>query len=127
MFAPTPAGRTEMNGEVIRWARLSGGPQNDLLERCGMQPLRPEVFILTTEPPETLGGMETFIREQIRGFEQRGYTVRTFHRRNSGRDTLLRLANQVSRPLTEALLGWVIGKAAQRAMHEGVAAVISHG
>jgi glycosyltransferase involved in cell wall biosynthesis len=70
--------------------------------------------------------METFIREQIRGFEQRGYTVRMFHRRNSGRDTFLRLANQLSRPLAEALLGWVIGKAAQRAMHEGVAAVISH-
>jgi glycosyltransferase involved in cell wall biosynthesis len=92
-----------------------------------MQGLRTEVFILTTEPPETLGGMETFIREQIRGFEQRGYTVRTFHRRNSGRDTFLRLANQVTGPLSDALLGWVIGKAAQRAMHEGVAAVISHG
>jgi glycosyltransferase involved in cell wall biosynthesis len=92
-----------------------------------MQQLRTEVFILTTEPAETLGGMETFIREQIRGFEQRGYTVRIFHRRNSGRDTFLRLANQVSRPLADAVLGWVIGKAAQQAMHEGVAAVISHG
>ena len=92
-----------------------------------MQQLRTEVFILTTEPPETLGGMETFIREQILGFEQRGYTVRTFHRRNSGRDTFLHLASQARGPLTEALLGWVIGRAAQRAMHEGVAAVISHG
>src|SRR5437879_7951047 len=101
--------------------------QYELLEGCGMQQLRTEVFILTTEPPETLGGMETFIREQISGFEQRGYTVRTFHRRNSGCSTFLRLANQASRPLTDALLGWVIGKAAQRAMHEGVSAVISHG
>jgi glycosyltransferase involved in cell wall biosynthesis len=92
-----------------------------------MQQLRTEVFILTAEPPETLGGMETFIREQIRGFEQRGYTVRTFHRRNSGRDTLLRVANRVSSHFVSGLLGWVIGKAAQRAMHEGVAAVISHG
>jgi glycosyltransferase involved in cell wall biosynthesis len=92
-----------------------------------MQELRPEVFILTTEPPETLGGMETFIREQIHGFEQRGYTVRTFHRKNSGHDTFLSFADQVRLPLTEALLGLVIGKAAQRVMHEGVAAVISHG
>jgi glycosyltransferase involved in cell wall biosynthesis len=92
-----------------------------------MQRSRREIFILTTEQPETLGGMETFIREQIHGFEQRGYTVRTFHRRNSGHDTFLSLANQVCRPVTEALLGLVIGKAAQRAMHEGVAAVISHG
>ncbi len=92
-----------------------------------MQKVRTEIFILTTEPPETIGGMETFIRQQIRGFEQRGYTVRTFHRRNSGRDTFLRFANHLSRTVNDALLGWVIGKAAQRAMHEGVAAVISHG
>ncbi len=86
-----------------------------------------EVFILTTEPPEILGGLETFIRAQIHGFEERGYAVRVFHRGNSGRASFLCLANQVNRPLTDALLGWVIGKAAQRAMHEGVAAVISHG
>jgi len=71
--------------------------------------------------------METFIREQIRGFEQRGYTVRIFHRRNSGRDALLSAANRVSSHITAGLMGWIIGKAAQRAMHEGVAAVISHG
>src|SRR6266480_3131652 len=70
--------------------------------------------------------METFIRAQIHGFEERGYAVRVFHRGNSGRASFLRLANQASRPLTDAFLGWVIGKAAQRAMHEGVAAVISH-
>jgi len=86
-----------------------------------------EVFILTTEPPEILGGMETFIRAQIHGFEERGYSVRIFHRGNSGRTSFLRLANQVNRPLAEALLGWVVGNAAHRAMHEGVAAVISHG
>jgi len=37
-----------------------------------------EVFILTTEPPEILGGMETFIRAQIHGLEERGYAVRVF-------------------------------------------------
>jgi glycosyltransferase involved in cell wall biosynthesis len=92
-----------------------------------VQQLRREIFILNTEPPETFGGMETFIREQIRGFEQRGYIVRTFHRKNSDRDTFLRVANRVSSHLEDGLLGWVIGRAAQRAMHEGVAAVISHG
>src|SRR5258708_39561139 len=92
-----------------------GLAQYELLEGCGMQQLRTEVFILTTEPPETLGGMETFIREQIRGLEQRGYIVRTFHRRNSGRDTCLRLANRVSRPLSGTLLGWDIRTAAPRA------------
>jgi glycosyltransferase involved in cell wall biosynthesis len=85
-----------------------------------------EIFILTTEPPEILGGMETFIREQIRGLEERSYAVRVFHRGNSGRASFLRLVDRVSRPLGEALLGWVIGSSAQRAMHKGVAAVISH-
>ena len=89
--------------------------------------MRREIFILTTEPPEILGGMETFIRQQILGFEERGYTVRVFHRGSSGRLSLLRLANRVSRPFAEAALGWVIGSAAQQAMHQGVAAVISHG
>src|SRR6266576_3332662 len=110
-----------------QWSPLSVGAQYELLEGCGMQQLRTEVFILTTEPPETFGGMETFIREQIRGFEQRGYTVRIFHQRNSGRDALLSAANRVSSHITAGLMGWIIGKAAQRAMHEGVAAVISHG
>src|ERR1700757_1777929 len=105
MFSPTTASRTEMNGEVKRRSRLRAGPQKDLPEGCEMQQLRTEIFILTAEPPETLGGMETFIREQIRGLEQRGYTVRTFHRRNSGRDAFLRLANRVSRPLSEGFLG----------------------
>lgn len=86
-----------------------------------------EIFILTSEPPEILGGMETFIREQILGFQERGYAVRVFHRRNSGHLSFLASVQQVSRPLTEALLGCVIGRAAQRAMHEGVVAVISHG
>jgi glycosyltransferase involved in cell wall biosynthesis len=92
-----------------------------------MQQLRSEVYILTTEPPETLGGLETFIRELIRGFEQRGYKVRIFHRGNSGCDTLLRAVNRLSSHFMSGLLGWIIGKAAQRAMHEGVVAVISHG
>ena len=95
--------------------------------RHGPDDVKKEILILTTEPPDILGGMETFIREQILGFEGRGYAVRVFHRGNSGRAPFLRLAQRVSRPLAEALLGWVIGNAAQRAMHPGVAAVISHG
>lgn len=71
--------------------------------------------------------METFIRQQVLGFEERGYAARVFHRGNSGRASLLRSADQVSRALAEALTGWVIGTAAQQALHSGVAAVISHG
>src|SRR5258705_12707994 len=111
-----------MKGKTIRWSRLRVGPQNDLLEGSRGQQLQTEVFILTTEPPETLGGMETFIREQICGFEQRGYRVRIFHRGNCGRDAFLSRVAQVKSPLAEVLLGWVIGKAARRAMHKQVAA-----
>ena len=89
--------------------------------------MKKEIFILTTEPPEILGGMETFIRQQILGFEERGYTVRVFHRGTSGWASFLRSANRLSRPLADALLGWVIGNAVQHAMHQAVAAVISHG
>ena len=92
-----------------------------------MQPSGTEVFILTTEPPEALGGMETFIREQVSGFEQRGYRVRMFHRRNSAVGAFLTKSVQANSPFVGALLGWVIGKTAQHAMHEKVAAVISHG
>jgi hypothetical protein len=70
--------------------------------------------------------METFIRAQIHGLEEHGYAVRVFHRGNSGCSSFLHLASAVSRPLADAPLGWVIGKAAQRAIHEDVAAVISH-
>lgn len=89
--------------------------------------MKKEILILTTEPPEILGGMEAFIRQQILGFEERGYAVRVLHRGNCGHLTLLELAQRVSRPLAEAFLGWIIGRAAQRAMHEDVVAVISHG
>jgi glycosyltransferase involved in cell wall biosynthesis len=94
---------------------------------CASPKVKKEVFVLTTEPPETLGGLETFIRNHIRVLEHHGYTVRTFHRKNSGQEAFLHTANRVSIHLTSGLLGWVIGRAAQRAMHEGVAAVISHG
>ncbi|HVH72647.1 MAG TPA: glycosyltransferase family 4 protein, partial [Candidatus Dormibacteraeota bacterium] len=89
--------------------------------------MKKEIFILTTEPPEVLGGMETFIREQIRGFKERAYSVRIFHRGNSGQAAFLRFAQRTSGPLADALLGWVIGNTAQQAMHQEVAAVISHG
>jgi glycosyltransferase involved in cell wall biosynthesis len=88
--------------------------------------MRREIFILTPEPPEVLGGMETFIREQIRGLQERGYAVRVFHRQNSDGASLLRLVQKISPFIAGSLVGLLIGRAAQRAMHPGVAAVISH-
>lgn len=81
---------------------------------------------MTPEPPETLGGMETFIREQIHGLEEHGYAVRVFHRRNSGGDFFLRFVHKISPLVAATLTGLFIGRAAQRVMHPGVAAVISN-
>src|SRR5215831_20734649 len=95
--------------------------------RYGPSDVRKEIFILTADPPETLGGVETFIREQILGFQERGYAVRVFHRGNTGRASFLRSGGRIVRPLSDGLLGWIIGNAAQQALHQAVVAVISHG
>lgn len=92
---------------------------------CGGYGLRNEIFILTPEPPEILGGMQTFLRAQIRGFEERGYSVRVFHRGNSGFTSLLRIVQAVSHHIADPLLGWILGRAAQRALSENVSAVIT--
>src|SRR5260370_21709282 len=92
----------------------------------GLREARREIFILTPEPPEILGGMETFIREQIRGLQEHGYAVRVFHRQNSGGAPFLRLARRISPLVADGLIGFIIGRAAQRAMTPAVAAVISH-
>jgi glycosyltransferase involved in cell wall biosynthesis len=70
--------------------------------------------------------MESFIREQIRGLQEHGYAVRVFHRENSGGTSFLRFVRKMSPLVADSLLGLLIGRAAQRAMHPGVAAVISH-
>jgi len=88
--------------------------------------MKKEIFILVSDPPEQLGGVEACVREQVRGLQERGYFVRVFHRENSGSPTLRRMASKTSRHITDAIAGFVIGREAQKAMHKNVAAVISH-
>jgi glycosyltransferase involved in cell wall biosynthesis len=85
-----------------------------------------EIFILTNDPPEQLGGMEACVREQARGFLEHGYTVRVWHRGNTGSPVFELIERKVSRHLTDGLAGYFIGRAAQKAMHSDVAAVFSH-
>jgi len=94
--------------------------------KTGACEVRKEVFILTPEPPEILGGLETFIREQIHGLEEHGYAVRIFHRKNSAPHSFLQYAQKICPPIADAFRGFFIGRAAQQSMHEEVAAVISH-
>jgi glycosyltransferase involved in cell wall biosynthesis len=88
--------------------------------------MKKEIFILCSEPPEQLGGVEACVREQARGFEKCGYDVRVFHRKNSGPMWFRRNDRRISHHLTDTLLGFFIGRTAQKAMHSNVAAVFSH-
>jgi glycosyltransferase involved in cell wall biosynthesis len=88
--------------------------------------LKKEIFILCSEPPEQLGGMESYVREQALGFQKRGYAVRVFHRKNSGPAWFRRNDQRITHHLTDTLVGFFIGRTAQKAMHSDVAAVFSH-
>src|ERR1017187_4848252 len=88
--------------------------------------MKKEVFILCPEPPEQLGGVEACVREQVRGFSKRGFDVRVFHKKNSGSAFYLRNAHRLSHHFTDTLVGFFVGRTAQKAMHDGVAAVFSH-
>jgi hypothetical protein len=82
--------------------------------------MKKEVFILCPEPPEQLGGVEACVREQVRGFSKRGFDVRVFHKKNSGSAFYLRNAHRLSHHFTDTLVGFFVGRTAQKAMHEGV-------
>ena len=88
--------------------------------------MKREIFILCSESPDQLGGMEACVREQTRGFEKRGYDVRVFHRKNSGPSWFRRNDHRLSHHLTDTLIGFFIGRTAQKEMHPDVAAVFSH-
>jgi len=84
------------------------------------------VFILTSEAPESGGGAEHFVREAIRGLEARGYRTEVFHRGNSEPAWLAKRKGPIGKKIAGTLLGYWIGRRAQRHMTEDVAAVISN-
>jgi glycosyltransferase involved in cell wall biosynthesis len=88
--------------------------------------MKKEIFILCSETPEQLGGMEACVREQMLGFQKRGYDVRVFHRKNSGPEWFRRNDRRITHHLSDTLVGLFIGRTAQKAIHSGVAAVFSH-
>jgi hypothetical protein len=88
--------------------------------------MKKEIFILCIDPPEQLGGVEACVREQVKGFEKHGYNVRVFHRRNLSSGFSCWIMKRLSRHVSDAILGYFVGREAQKAMHEGVAAVFSH-
>jgi glycosyltransferase involved in cell wall biosynthesis len=88
--------------------------------------MKKEIFILCSESPDQLGGMEACVREQVKGFEKRGYDVKVFHRKNSGPAWLRRNDRRITHHLSDTLVGFFIGRTAQHAMHPQVAAIFSH-
>jgi len=70
--------------------------------------------------------MESCVREHILGFRKRGYDVQVFHRGNTGSEFYRRLSRRLSHHVRGTLVGWNVGRAAQKAMHAAVAAVFSH-
>jgi len=70
--------------------------------------------------------MEHFVRELIRGLEVRGYRTRVFHRGNSEPAWLAGRRGPVGKKIAGTLLGYWVGRNAQRHMTEDVVAVISN-
>jgi glycosyltransferase involved in cell wall biosynthesis len=89
---------------------------------------RDEIFILTVEPTDRLGGVERFLQYVARGFEERGYGVRVFHIENSCpvRWRHPDPDHKLDRLLGAGLHGYYIGKAAKAALHPGVRLVLSN-
>jgi len=85
------------------------------------------VFILTSEPPDGVGGAEHFIRELVKGLEERGYRAEVFHRGNSEPRWFARRIGRLSKKLAGTLRGYWISRNAQLRMSEDVRAVISNG
>jgi len=87
-----------------------------------------EIFILTTGPIESLGGMERFLQYVRSGFQERGYGVRVFHAQNTGPERWRHVNsdNKLEWLLASGLHGLYIGKAAKEALHSGVRLVLSN-
>ena len=84
------------------------------------------ILILTTEPPETGGGMEHFVRVLANGLRANGYFVEAFHRDNCLPARLRQPSNRFTRYATNALLGWYIGRRVQKVLDDQVVAIVSN-
>ena len=84
------------------------------------------VFILTTEPPGRPGGLEHFVGELTTGFESKGYAVEVFHRENALPRWLNSGSSRFKGKVAANLVGYFVGRQAQRRLAEDVTAVISN-
>lgn len=89
--------------------------------------MRQRVFILTSQAPQSGGGLEHFVRELEKGLSARGYGVEVFHRENSLPAWLRSPGGRLRSKLAASLLGRYVSREARRRMGADVRAVISNG
>jgi glycosyltransferase involved in cell wall biosynthesis len=89
--------------------------------------MKGRVFILTPDSPERAGGVEHFVREMIKGLETSGYEVEVFHRGNSEPKWLATRTGRLGKKFAGTLIGYWIGRNAQKHLTENVVMVISNG
>src|SRR6202050_4094184 len=85
-----------------------------------------KVLLLAPNSPDTLGGMEHFVRELSRGLERRGYGVEILHRSNAAPPWTNRQFGPTARKIVASTLGYFIGRIAQTKLDDDVVAVISN-
>ncbi len=85
------------------------------------------IFVLTSEPPESGGGAEHFVRELVQALEERRYSIEVFHRGNSEPAWLAKRTGRLGKKLVGTLRGYWIGRRAQQCMGDDIVAVISNG
>jgi len=85
-----------------------------------------KVLLLAPNSPDTLGGIEHFVRELAHGLGRRGYSVEILHRENSSPAWTSRKLGRYVQKLSGSALGYFIGRQAQMKLDNGVVAVISN-
>jgi glycosyltransferase involved in cell wall biosynthesis len=85
-----------------------------------------KVLLLAPSSPDTLGGMEHFVRELAHGLERRGYIVEILHSGNSAPSWTNGKFGQTARKVGASALGYYIGRRAQTKLDDDVVAVISN-
>lgn len=85
-----------------------------------------KVLILAPNSPDTLGGMEHFVRELAVGLERRGYDTEVLHRENCFSSWTSRKLGRYGQKLYSSALGYLIGRQAKARLDDDVVAVISN-
>jgi glycosyltransferase involved in cell wall biosynthesis len=85
------------------------------------------VLILTSEPTDTLGGMEHVLRELESGLRRYGFSVEVLTRRNSAPQWIARPGNKYLANAADLALSWFLGRGVGERRGPDLAAIVSNG